>query len=467
MWSNIWRTIRQFFSAPKPAPVPTPEGPTHPDDRTIGVIVTDGTRGIGGASVVVDGGASYPLTDSDGYTSAQVPWGVSRTTIRVTAQGYLPAAIEVILPEGNKDYVFGTRRPDQISLPPLKREKPLPAPRLPIRASFCSSWDRKNRMVFDPQYFPYLWWRWKVMNDTDARDDFYAELDRKWRHGVTHVVLDPPDGTRYDRDWMPSLPNWMNDGDLDPQFIAMCNEILSLGFVGVFYCYGGGQTDAVHIYDGQLRRMARRIKAEGWVPRLVINWAWESFGRDPECTAKQNSDAWQLLWDELGPDCMLAEHVGSKSPQRFTWASFPVEPDDPTRGDEAGAHYTGGGKYVKVFFGQLEAFGRGPKDGAWEARMIEGLDRYLPTGTPMPIVGKGRFRRDPDDNGHIDDRPMAIGPYWFGGDRPVGPMVYCDWEPAIPFDGIRGNVTQDIIVRHAQEADGLSITSQGCLPVGA
>lgn len=357
------------------------------------------------------------------------------------------------------------------------------ADRLPIRASFCSSWDADGRCIFDPQYFPYQWWRWKVHGDEIARQRYERELDRKWRNGITHIVLDPPDGSVYLGDQaVQELPDWMADGDLDPLFRAMVADVLSRGFVGVFYCFGGGQQDAPAIYDGRLRRMGERIRAEGWTQRLIVGWAWESTGRDPEASAKQNDDAMRVLWEALGPEAMLFMHTGSRMPQRFTTASYEgsdpnsqpndafgrpcrwnghvwIEADDPSHGDEIGAWYTSGMKHVKVFLGQLDL--EVPRPGSYEGRLIEGLDRFFAPGTPVPAVGTGTFLRDDP----ADTRPFAIGPHWFDG-RDGGPVEYCMWEPGLPFTAIRGHATQADVERVARDMDGLGIRSQGCLPVG-
>ena len=102
-----------------------------------------------------------------------------------------------------------------------------------------------------------------------------------------------------------------------------------------------------------------------------------------------------------------------------------------------------------------------PRPGSYEARLIEGLDRFLPTGTPIPAVGIGAFLRD-----NQPQTPVALGPDWFSAPRPGGRMRYVMWEPGLPYAVIRGDATPADVERVAREMDGLGILGQGCLPVG-
>jgi hypothetical protein len=355
-----------------------------------------------------------------------------------------------------------------------------PESRLPIRAGFCSHYDSKGRVVFDCQYFPYLW-NLMEHGDQEARKDFYDTLAIKRAAGITHVVTDAPDGTVYDADWVDSLPNWMAPQEFQSHFIPMVRAIVAEGFVPVQYYFGGGQADAPAIYDGRLRELCVLFKQEFGDISLHV-WSWESFGRSRECTARQNWDAWHLMRAVLGSNAYLVGHVDSSDPCRFTWASYLGDgpesgtPQGCTWRDYRDPHRPGIGEYVEhddpslaynvrepdamlhcpldILFTQTPLPNGGPNqpDQAAKDRQIEGWDRYAAPGTFIPLLNRN-----------------VTGPDWFhvGYRKPVAAldrMIMCLWEPSIPYGFIRFWFGPPHVRDVKAWADSVGLEHQGCLP---
>lgn len=358
-----------------------------------------------------------------------------------------------------------------------------PDSRLPIRAGFCSHYDGAGRVVFDGEYFAYFW-DLAERGDAGARAWFEETLALKRAAGITHVVCDPPDGTVYGSNWIPSLPNWMAPANFEAHFIPMVEATIAAGLVPVLYYYGGGQGDAPAIYDGRLERLASIVRDHGLADLCIHLWAWESFGRSRECTAKQNVDAWELLRRVLGPSAYLAGHVDSSDPCRFSWASYlgdGYEKDTPAGAVWRDYHdpaRPGLGEFVEaddpslafdvrepdammycpldVFFSQTPLPHSGPDqpDQAAKDRQVEGWDRYAPPGTWIPALNR-----------------EVAGPDWFGsshGRKQYGAaldrVVLCLWEPSIPYGFIRGMFGTEHVVDVMEWADSIGLENQGCLP---
>lgn len=359
-----------------------------------------------------------------------------------------------------------------------------PASRLPIRAGFCSHDDAEGRCVFDGEYFPYFW-ALMEQGDQTASETFYSTLAIKRAAGMTHVVVDPPDGNVYGENWIPSLPNWMSPDAFMAHFLPMVKAIVNAGFVPVLYYYAGGQGDAPAIYDGRLEQLATLTRDAGLADVALHVWAWESFGRSRECTARQNWDAWSLLRRVLGPHAYLVGHVDSSDPCRFSWASYlgdGYEKDTPAGAIWRDYHdpaRPGIGEYVEaddpslqwdnrepdsmlhcqldVLFTQTPLPSNGPDQPNQDAkdRQVEGWDRYAPPGTWIPSLNRA-----------------VTGPDWFGpGHRTpmaaLDRMVMCIWEPSIPYGYIRGMFGSEHVRDVAKWADGIGVRDQGCLPAGS
>lgn len=423
-----------------------------------------GTAGIVPNDLVMQGDGNAVLYEKG---TGDAPWA-SHTSGHDGAEASLQDDGNlVIYLDGQAIFAIGAAPQDSAPVPGdrptgARDSHPLPAI-LPIRAGFCSHRDRQGRVVFDAQYFPWAW-------DHD-RDAFYETLGLKRDAGITHVVCDPPDGTVYDADWIDEsggLPRWMPEQSADgfAQFLAMVAEVIRVGLRPVIYCYGGGQGDAPAIYDGRLVRMCEAFRQAGLADVAWFLWAWESYGITHECTAKQNSDAWEAMWRALGGSSVrphLAGHIDGQS-QRFTWSPNPWEDDCPIPRSETAeieAWFAPGGDKLSAHFHQL-VYGSGGPARDWQARFIEGCDRFFSTGYPLPAIGTGEWFRDD----RADVRPVAIGPDWFGRPRPA-PLDRVElvlWE-STAFGYIRNEVSDETIRAKAEAVDALGVHSQGELPL--
>ena len=303
-------------------------------------------------------------------------------------------------------------------------EKPTKAQVLNVRASFCSHKDSAGNVVFDPGWIGLV-----LQNRHSIAQDW---IDTKKRMGVTHFVMSPK----------LVYPNYIVSGqdvsyDVadDPfSYAEFCADMLDHGMIPVVYLTNGDPEDMARVYDGRFKTMCQAFVMAGIAPYCVFVSGWENFGRNPSWTTKAICDALGQMVDVCGPDVMIAQHINSEKPGRITWASYPVQPDDPTQGNEIGAHYMASGEFVSLYFYQTcfdaespvfalpEWYAADPNGHETPAnRWAECLWRFVPEGTYIPAYDR-----------------MTDGPWWFAAPRPVGPEQMVLWEPGVPYNYIRG-----------------------------
>lgn len=318
---------------------------------------------------------------------------------------------------------------------------------------FCSHNDGEGRVWYDPESTPYLWWRYRVLGDVTAK----AQLDQliliKRRSGITHFLVDCPDGNKYvapGLDWIQSLPNWMDDPDA--HFFPLCQYLREAGFTLVWFIYGGGDDDIPRIYNGDLAKWVGRWNSFPWAQTSIRSWAYETFGRNGNnpapFTARVNSDAWLACAVGLPTTSALLGHM--QPCYRLTWYPNPMEPDCPIPISDTGeieAWYTAGGRYV-LYFGAQFTDGDVTRRDIYLPEYQQDQDRCLPKGTLLP-------------NGHT-----TIGPDWFDNPskREAGRMIFCALEPGVPYLKSRNAISDATIQTISADMTSLGIVDQGCLP---
>lgn len=379
-----------------------------------------------------------------------------------------------------------------------------PAVRGEYKAGFCSHVDDWGRLVYDPQYWPWMWDLHErgeldrytfpadhVLPDgtevkageTRERDPMTSMLIClliKRLAGIHTIVDDLPNGSVYlnpDRpnapgNWTPTQPDWRTGAGLE-RWLDLIAFHQRLGFAtDLVYC-----DTYAEVENGVYRGWLRAVKARGLADRSFHTHAWESSGKDQTWTTRQNWRAGEIAVEELGADAQIAVHMDSAPPGRCTVASFlgvaPVgepAPESKTppkvshtfiEKDEASPHY---GKTMNYWIEADDPSGGSevdamracpftviktqmPLDGAfnqhYRERQLECWDRYAPPGTWVPSL----------------KRPVT-GPDWFRGIRRI---LFVVFEPGVPYVRFRG-LTDDAGVRDVQAYfDGIGVTNQGCL----
>lgn len=333
------------------------------------------------------------------------------------------------------------------------------SPLLPLRAGFCSHKDSEGHVVYDHEYFAYLWDLWKVQGDDAAGRLLNQTIDIKRAAGMTFASAVCPDSGAYFADghnWIKRTPNWLDAPS--EQYFPMLRYLQSRGLNPVAYLFGGGANDQPKIYQsasqhGSLRWWVRAFKDAGLLDRTWLLWAWESFGVNgddgrAENTAKQNCDAWQAMWDE---GCRhIAGHV--QPGFRLTFYPKPWEDDSPVPESDTGeieAWFVPGGDKVGNFFSQYQP--RVDK-AELQQQVREHLDRLLPTGAPLPYLKDAKAEH------------AAGGPDWMGRPRAAGRMVYTAWEPGVPVKYIRGEMSDAEVRENYETLKGVGVEHFGCMP---
>lgn len=223
--------------------------------------------------------------------------------------------------------------------------RPTPEDVINVRALYCNEWDTSPGHVVpggDIMYGPSIPWAIE-----HGRYDVWMEY---WRsHGCTHVIIGPFDpGPAY-----PGVGDaWKNPDNLAPEKLrSLVLQILNTpsatgrGFVPILFLDGGGP-------DPKPRIDARW---KGWGEALadlqdflIIVPAWEPVRGD--WTSAQVSYALQRM-REWFPTARIGVHT---SPNRGSFASNPVEPDDPWQGDESACWKSHGGEFASIHFYQTE-----------------------------------------------------------------------------------------------------------------
>lgn len=243
-------------------------------------------------------------------------------------------------------------------------------------------------------------------------------IEDKTARGLTHIVLSR--AYRYPR--YEARTGFAGSDGLDGVTLAArAHESYQGGLWPLVWLYDDDADGQAAVYDGRMRAMA-----EALVPVADelggVSPAWEIAGTWP---SQVIIDAGVLLHDVLGRlGVPLILHGSDK--ERCTGASYPVEPDDPSRGDEAGWWYIAD-KYTDYFWQSRHgsdgpSFSDGdadPDGGTWLGRAVECWERFAPPGTHMPALG--RDVRTPDMHGRI-------APDWFAAPRAGGRVRFTPFE---------------------------------------
>lgn len=247
-----------------------------------------------------------------------------------------------------------------------------------IRANFCGHLDHRGRIVFDPNYFV------SPQVTADDRRQCYAI---KRSLGLNAIVVQIPEGRAYPGYWGSPNPDWTHDLG---RFTALVDEILAAGFTPIIFLTSGDNLDVLGLYSGELRRKARALAP--YARRAWIGAGWEMTGsQHPTITTKQTNDSLRVMHEELGDGAWLFVHGADW--ERCTAASYPVESDDPSGGDEIGWWYTPEALWCRAWFWQSRHGGDGPSYNddaalkAWRGRAIECQIRFLAPGDrPAPMA---------------------------------------------------------------------------------
>lgn len=361
---SLWSCLLRLFVRPTPRPA------------TVGVavIVTDPLQApVPGVTVVLRHGtaASLRSTNRDGYAAfTGIPKGLP-VTVEVIGTGWAPYT---------GAYTFGA--PNQDVPVTLHR---VGAPRRPqaalgrIQGNFCNlGRDSQGRIMFDP-YLASL--------DADGRRDWYA---RHRAAGSTHLVLSP--SCAYNPEpWPGANFDWL----ADPQrFAALVREVIAepsadgFGFTPILILDSGDP--GIRSRMSTYWRGLRDAIGPDQVDCLVVP-GWELI-RASVTTSKEYSDALQLLraqgWSHIWA------HL---SVERASFASNPVEVDDPWQGGESACWKSHGGEFVEGLLYQATAFNG---DDAWldrwddvVPRIVQGMNGWRPVALCLfEAVAYGVYR---------------------------------------------------------------------------
>src|SRR5215471_16360799 len=246
----------------------------------------------------------------------------------------------------------------------------------------------------------------------------------------------------------------------------------------------------------------------------LVDHAWFSIGwevdrdRGGAFSAGQASDALLCCRRVLGDTARLVWHgqPGRTTPASYwgydynnkptpgnqpeiglRWVGTPptdgawVDDDDPSNGDEQGAFFVEGSGFaeIDVIFFQTDHGMNGPSyttsdpgldnygQPRWWGRTLECLDRFLPSGTPMP--GATGYMRT-DDSGTLHIHPGVSGardsagytpPDWFASPRRRGRVAWVLFE-TVCYEYIRGGCSDAAVQRCTAEAKSFGCEHQGC-----
>lgn len=331
--------------------------------------------------------------------------------------------------------------------------------RLPLRASFCSHrW--QGAPFFDPFY----------CSITDAGER-RALLQFKRAHGVNAVVLAP----RYA--YAPiTNASGLRARDMSwSEFLPFVEEVVAAGLFPHTYLIGDRPPAAVD--NGELKAACSAMRHLAAVGYFATEW---ENSRTGVWTSKQVSDGVLRMRAWLGDDALLVVHgaPGHDVDARLTGASWPVEADDPAEGDEPGWWYTEAGLETDIWDWQSRHGALGPADTlepfspdgtreTWLFRLIEGAERFLPSGTINYFGDPVRTKVLPDPPRapvHPDAHPH-IAPDWFAAPRRRGRPVLCAFED-VPYEYSRGQVTEAHVAAVNAVIRRTGLTSLGCLAFG-
>lgn len=327
--ASLWDIISGWFK-PHSNPTPTPPAPT---DRTLAVVILDGTKPIVNAFVTV-AGVTFPRTNTDGYAAAQVPF-YENVILTITADGYNPYSASVTVPRTeNHDIVVGKDGVPAlvVNLPPLATGEAV----LHMQACFCNLRDSQGRIIYTPEL-------------PGAPEDVFKEwFSVMTAAGCTHVVVgDFEPGPIYPgAPW--SNPDLWNDmGKLRAFLVDIMQQKAAdgYGYRPVVFLDNGSKSPMGRINQ----RWPEFIAAmRDLLPHMILVIAWEPVVGDWRSIEVSQA---LLLLKSLAPEAIV---FGHGSPTRWVASSNPIETDDPWQGGEADFFLKHGGEFLQGWMYQTQ-----------------------------------------------------------------------------------------------------------------
>jgi hypothetical protein len=305
-----------------------------------------------------------------------------------------------------------------------------------VQANFCNLKDSQGRVIF---------------SEAIAALPISEQLDwieKEKAAGGTHYVCAVH--TSYPGYFAPEI----DFSNRIAEFVECLLRLTEAHLIPVVFLHTGDSYPG----DTYFRELCTKIKLAS--PYLVQTCLWVCGWETVKggYTSAQFNRCNLIMREVLGPEAILAYH---SSQGRGTFASHPLEADDPWQGDEMGAWRSGCGPEFDVFLFQAECYREGEKDQygqpAWWDRTLDIAERFLPAGTPMPgakgVLGTGRDGQPFKRSGIAG----VDGPDWFAGrKRPT----LCLFE-ILAYHYIRGNCTDAYLKTVARQAQSFGFTSFG------
>lgn len=312
--------------------------PVTPELRTLAVVEAE----PGALVRLVVGDTTYSgVANTDGYIAFHdvvggCPSNAQMVRVIVSLEAYVPIDESRSVPCGNQDL--------RVSLVPIAAPLATEAELHHVLGNFCNLLDSQGRVIFDPFY---------VSLPAAERREWLA-LHRA--AGSTHFVLSPTIG-------YPGSPIPGRDLYGDPAaFVALVREVLRTPSAN-----GKGFTPILMLDSGDpgIRdRIARfwpaiRAALGADADHVIVTPGWELVNAS-SVTSAEYSHALGSLRD-LG----YAHIWAHLAPGRGSFASHPLEPDDPWQGAESGSWKEGNGVIPEGLLYQSQAVR--PNDDACDA----------------------------------------------------------------------------------------------------
>lgn len=303
--------------------------------------------------------------------------------------------------------------------PELVPEPPSPPPTPPpptepliVRANFCNLTDSTGRPIFSSC----------LAAQAPAMQDEWIQRERD--AGGTHYAFSIESG--YHDLYGPTI-NFYTAGRM-AEWLTTLDRVLAAGLMPIVFLSSGDRYPGADYFRGVLAAIPAT-----YYERVVWVCGWECVKGG--WSSAQYLDGNLAIRRALGPAPIMASHL---STGRLSFASNPVEPDDPWAGDEMACWRYGwesiGGHPFAVFLYQSPVPDE-PFDpylpGSWGERAREVIDRLL------------------------GGRPPA--PDWFAGIRRPTAI----WYEATAFTFIRGQSTSDDARAVARDAQSLGYQGFG------
>lgn len=285
---NFAKFFRNLFGGhSNPPAVPTAPVVTAPTLKPIAVVVFDGARPVQGASVSLDGSnATYPTTNGDGYTIADVPMSLGASQLSVSAKGFKPYSVHVDLPATGGNLVVGGA-PGQGHYPALEHDGVDPS-QFSLRQLARirgAMWTVRGPWRFGPRpgspdNITALEFIYSYGDDPkNLNDEQKAMLSTYKSFGYTHVAFGPPNAESYHGQYPDT--NFISSPAMFDKWLDWLQMFWDNGLAPVVFLHGDGQTyeQTVATYDSLIRgnaraqRLIRIIVPTGWEP---TRYGWSS-----------------------------------------------------------------------------------------------------------------------------------------------------------------------------------------------